>query len=764
LRKSRTLLSPSAALGLIVFSGACAGPVTPPAASIDTQFLRDFAETRGFSSGRPTGFRLTPNGDAVLFLRSGPRDVVRNLYEMNLATGQVRCLARADDLLKGKAEDLTPEEKARRERMRESGRGLTWYVPSEDGDKVLIGLSGDLYVIGRSDGEIRTLPGRDAGPARDARFSPDGRFVSCIRGYDLYVIDLAAETQTAITSGGTRDVTHGVAEFVAQEEMGRRSGYWWSGDSTYLAYEEADLRDVDMLHIADPTHPTGEPSSWRYPRAGRNNAKVRLAVVPVGGGTPRWVAWDQGRYPYMAKVHWGKDAPLTIYVQRRDQREAVLYLVDPQTGKVTELLREADAAWVNIDSDMPRWLSGGREFLWTSERSGRRELEVRAVDGSIRKTMGLGQTRLYGVVAVDRERREVIVRGSDDPTATQLYRLSLDSTEVVALTEARGVHGGVFSRDCNRWVHTASLADGTVRQVVRERDVSIRAELPSVAEEPPFVPKIEWAVAEVGVSVGADTNDGTARSYHAAIIRPRSFDRGRKYPVIVSVYGGPGSTVVHASARGYFRQQWLADQGFIVVTADGRGTPRRGRDWERVTAHNLIEVPLEDQVAVLQALGRRYAELDLSRVGIYGWSFGGYFSAMATLRRPDVFRAGVAGAPVIDWRDYDTHYTERYMGRPEDNAEGYRVCSALSYADQLRRPLLLIHGTTDDNVYFTHTLKMHDALFRAGKPHELLVLSGFTHMVPDPDVTTRLYERIVLFFKEHLAAGGEAGVSAATAE
>lgn len=756
MRKSSTFLTTLAALGLIALSGGCAGPAVRTAASIDTQFLRDYAETRGFSSGRPMRIRLTPNGDAVLFLRSGARDVVRNLYEMNMATGQLRCLARADDLLQGKAEDLTPEEKARRERSRESGRGLTWYRLSEDGAIVLIGLSGDLYLLRRSDGKIRKLPGRDVGPARDARFSPDGKFVSCIRGFDLYVIDLEANTQRAITSGGTRDLTHGVAEFVAQEEMGRRTGYWWSSDSKQLAYEEADLRDVDVLHIADPTHPSAKPHGWRYPRPGTNNAKVRLAIVPVGGGTPTWVQWDQGRYPYLATVHWGKDAPLTIYVQQRDQREAVLYLVDPQTGKITELLRETDAAWVNLDRDMPLWLTGGREFLWTSERSGRRQLEVRSHDGKILKTLSLGQARLYGVVAVDRARREVIVRGSDDPTETELFRLSLDSTEVVALTQERGAHGGVFARDCNRWVHTASLADGTVRQLVRERDVSIRAELHSLAEEPPFVPSIEWTIAEVPPPIDPDAANTPARSFQAAIIRPRSFKPGRKYPVIVSVYGGPGATVVRASARSYFRQQWMADQGFIVITADGRGTPRRGRDWERVTAYNLIDAPLEDQVAVLQALGRRYTELDLSRVGIYGWSFGGYFSAMATLRRPDVFHAGVAGAPVIDWRDYDTHYTERYMGRPEDNPEGYRTCSALTYADQLRRPLLLIHGTTDDNVYFTNTLKMHDALFRAGKPHDLLVLSGFTHMVPDPNVTTRLYERIVMFFKKHLAEGGEA--------
>jgi len=772
----KLLLVLAATLGLSILSSGCAQPARLSPVTIDTQFLRDYAQTRGFSAGRPTSISLTPSGDAVLFLRSGPRDVMRNLYELNVETGQVRGLARADDLLNGAPEQLTPEEKARRERMRETGRGLTWYRLSEDGKKVLAGLSGKLYVIGRADGKITQLPDDDAGPARDARFSPDGRYVSCIRGYDLYVIDLAAGTQRAITTGGTRDLSHGVAEFVAQEEMGRRTGYWWSSNSKLLAYEQADQRDVEMLYIADPAHPARKPHGWRYPRPGKNNAKVRLGIVPVTGGQTTWVQWDAERYPYLAAVHWGRNAPLTVYVQQRDQRQAVLYLVDPPTGKTTELLREQDPAWLNIPRGMPRWLGGGGQFLWTSERSGQWQLELHAREGSLIKTLLPGQARLYSVVAVDRARREVVVSGADNPTETQLYRLSLDTDEVVALTQGRGAHGGVFSRDCNRWVETASMVDGTVQQLVRERDVSIRAELPSVAEDPPFVPQVEWTTVQAAATHQSTALPGKApsvlrtdgqkpaesqiRSYQAAIIRPRSFQTGRKYPVIVSVYGGPGTTTVRASARSYFRQQWIADQGFIVITADGRGTPRRGRNWERATVYDLIDKPLDDQVAVLEALGRRYGELDLSRVGIYGWSFGGYFSAMATIRRPDVFRAGVAGAPVTDWRDYDTHYTERYMGRPQDNPEGYEIGSVLTYANLLRRPLLLIHGTTDDNVYFAHTLKLHDALFRAGKIDELLILSGFTHMVPDPVVTTRLYERIVAFFKKSLSRPSEPSATA----
>jgi len=708
-------------------------------AAIDTGFLRDYAETWGYSAGQPTGIELTPKGDAVLFLRSGPRDIIRNLYEFKTATGEVRGLLRADDLLQGSQEHLTAEEKARRERLREIGKGITWYSLSEDGEKILTGLSGRLYVVNRSDGQWTPLLESPAGPAMDARFSPDGKFVSCIRGYDLYVTDVATKQEHALTTGGTQDVSHGVAEFVAQEEMDRHSGYWWSGDSQWLAYEESDQREVEKLFIADARNPEASPNGWRYPRAGRTNAKVRLGIISVTGGETRWIDWDREKYPYMATVQWGKDSPLTIYVQTRDQREGVLYLVDHLTGKTTQLLRETDPAWLNLDSDMPRWLSDGKDFLWTTERSGQWEVELRGRDGALKRTFKLPEANLYGVVAVDPTRREFVVQGSADPTQSHLYRISVDKAEVVGLTQEPGSHSGKFSKDGNAWVESASLPDGSSRQIVHGRDMMVRGELPSVAETPPFTPKVELT------TVSAD-----GRKFHAAIIRPQKFDRSRKYPVIVSVYGGPHVNVVTSATRSYLRQQWIADQGFIVVSIDGRGTPRRGRAWERATSWNLIDAPLEDQAAALTALGRSYGELDLSRVGIYGWSFGGYFSTMAVLRRPDIFHAAVAGAPVIDWEDYDTFYTERYMGAPKDNSEGYRACNALTYAGRLRRPLLLIHGTTDDNVYFTHTLKMSEALFRAGRPYDLLVLPGFTHMVPEPVVTMRLYERIVQHFRKHL--------------
>jgi len=720
----------------------CAQPESPRV-TMDLSFLRDYAETRGFTAGQPAHIAVTPDGDAVLFLRSGPRDVVRDLYELDVASGRVRCLARAETLLGGEAETLTAEEKARRERLRESAKGITWYRLSYDGAKVLIGLSGRLYVIDRTSGKVTSLPESPAGPARDARLSPDGRYVSSIRGHDLYVFDLERGAERALTTGGTEAEPNAVAEFVAQEEMGRRTGYWWSGDSKHIAWVDVDQSQVEQLFIADARNPDQPPRGWHYPRAGTTNAVVRLGITPVAGGETVWADWDRERFPDLATVRWGRDAPLTIYLQTRDQHEAALYRVDPQSGRLMQLLGERDPAWLNIVPGMPRWLDDGAECLWVSERSGEKKIERRGADGTLIQEFGLPNARLYGVTAVDARRREVVVRGAPTPTESHLYRIAIDTGQVVALTDGRGEHAGVVARNGNIWVHTASLIDGSVHHTVRRRDATTVAELPSVAEPLP-----------IQVALELTTVDTDAGPLHAVIVRPRDFRPGARYPVIDYVYGGPGHVVVSAAARAYLRQQWIADQGFVVVSIDGRGTPRRGRAWERAIDGNVIDLPLADQVAGLQALGAQYDELDIDRAGIYGWSFGGYFTAMAVARRPDVFQAGVAGAPVIDWRDYDTHYTERYLNTPASNPEGYARCSVLNQADQLRRPLLLVHGATDDNVYFTHTLKFSETLFRAGKPHELLVLPGFTHMVPDPLVTMRLYERIAHHFQKHLMRDG----------
>lgn len=715
----------------------------PQASIADPAFLEQFAATFRFRLGQPTGITCVPGGESVLFLRSGPRSFAQDLYEFDLASGTERVLLTAEQILGGGEEHLTAEELARRERMRMASRGIASYSLSKDGSKILVPLSGRLFVVDRRSGERRELIS-DAGYPIDPRFSPDASMIACVRGGEVYITDVESGVERRITSGAGGTIENGLAEFVAQEEMDRREGYWWSPDGDFIAFQRTDTSGMEVFTIADPLNPEKPAQTWPYPRAGKANARVTLGIVSTRNGSaePTWVRWDDVAFPYLARVHWPEKGAMTILVQNREQTEQLLLEVEPTTGGTRELLRERDEAWLNLHGG-PKWIEDGKQFVWLSEPAA--VLEVRARDGALVRSLTEPGFEVLDVPAVNDTAGTAYIIASSDPTQRHIWRIVTDSTKQRhRLTEEPGIHGVTFARDFSSSVRTQSLRDGTRAWRVLDASGAERGSLRSVAEALPF-----------GVQAEFTRVRGRTQDYHAVVIRPRNFVRGAVYPVILSVYGGPGHFYVTSATVGMLLDQWYADHGFIVVRIDGRGTPGRGRDWERAIKNDLGTIPLEDQVEALGALGRRFPELDLSRVGVYGWSFGGYFSAMAAMRRPDIFRCGVAGAPVADWRDYDTHYTERYMGLPDVNRAGYDKASVLTYCKDLQAPLLIIHGTADDNVYFMHSLKMCDALFRAGRHFEFLALPGFTHMVPDPQVTKSLYGRIAQFFVEHLGARRE---------
>jgi dipeptidyl-peptidase-4 len=704
--------------------------------ALDTTYLRDHARTRGFMLGRPVRPKVAPDGKTVLFLRARARLPRMSLFEFDVATGKTRELLSPEALLKGAEEHLSPEEKARRERQRVTVGGFTNFHLSDDGKQVLVGLSGRLYVFQRDGGKVVELK-TGKGTLVDPKFAPDGKSVSYVLDHDVCVIDPATQKETRVTRGGTARKTHGLAEFVAQEEMSRFTGYWWSPDARSIAYEESNAAGVELWYVADPIHPEQKPHPTFYPRPGKANVKVRLGVVPVSGGETVWVQWDAKKYPYLGRVDWQKKGGLTLLVQDRAQQEQVLLRADPATGKTTPLVVERDPAWVNLNHDKPHWLEEG-SFLWTANGKEGWQLEHRDGSGELKRVLAGHAQGFHGIVHVDARTKQVFFSGSTNPTQAHLFRLPIAGGKPVRLTKEPGLHGAVFGKTSPVHVHTASLLSAMPRSTVVRADGSVAGELPSVAEEPPFTVRQE--VLEVGKGPGL----------YASVVRPRRMLEGHRYPVIVHVYGGPGHQEVQAQMARRLIDQWLADQGFIIVAVDNRGTPGRGRDWERAVYRKFGSVPLEDQVAGLQALCRKFPEMDPERVGVYGWSFGGYMAAQAVLRRPDVYRAAIAGAPVTDWHDYDTHYTERYMGVPGKDDPAYKNASLLTHARDLKRPLLLIHGTADDNVYFRHTLRLADALFRQGRDFEVLPLSGLTHLVPDPVVMQNLYGRFARFFHRHL--------------
>ena len=735
----RFAASSIAALSTVVLAHTL--PAAEPE-SADLRYFRELVETRNYSLGQPVSPQITPDGKAVIFLRGGARDPVLRLYEFTIEGARLREILTPEKLLQGAEEKLTAEERSRRERERQSLKGFTSFQVSKDGLKLLVALSSKLYVITRADGRVTELSGKNW---IDPHFSPDGRAVAAVSGGELHVIELETQRDLALTSGATETLQHGTAEFVAQEEMDRHQGFWWSPDSQSIVYQETDNSGVESRFIADSLHPETPPAKNFYPRAGTPNAIMRLGIVARAGGQTRWVEWDREKYPYLARVVWKEAAgPLCILVQNRLQQEELLLAVDPRTGATRELLREKDGAWLNLDhKPMPIWLKDGRQFLWTTERNGSWQAKLHSADGALVRAITPVDFLLDELIDINDSNRSIVVTGGPDSRERHLFRFSLDkNAEPQQLTREPGRHDAVFGEAKEQFLHRFDLLDGySGWEVLSSSDGQKIASLPSVAERPSSLPKVELLRTE------------GARPMDAAVVRPRDFKKSGRYPVILDVYAGPGHKQVLAQPDRYMIDQWMADRGYIVVAIDGRGTPGHGRDWERAIRGNLIEVALEDQVAGLQALAKHEPAMDLKRVGVVGWSFGGYFSAMAVMQKPEIFRCAVAGAPVVTWENYDTHYTERYLGLPSENADGYRKSSVLTYASNLSRPLLLIHGLTDDNVYFQHSVQLSEALFQAGKPFNFLPLLG-THMVSEPLLRLRRQTRIIDFFDAELKRAG----------
>jgi dipeptidyl-peptidase 4 len=709
-------------------------------ASDSDRYLEALAATQSFSLGRPIQAMPTADGKSVIFLRTASsRDRTTGLYRFDVASGQTEQLAAPEKLLGDQSGTLSPEEKMRQERTRTKVTGITSFKLSDDGAQIAFALPGALFVYRlRTKSLVKLKTG--AGNAIDPTFSPDGRKIAYVRDYNLFVYDLQADRERAITSGGTETSSYGVAEFVAQEEMDRTKGFWWLPDSQRIIYQVNDSSKVEVWYVGDPSTPQNPPYPSLYPRPGKENVDVRLAAANAGNereragtsenGVERWIEWDHKKYPYLARVSPSKFGPLTITVETRDQHELALLEVDMKTGGTHSLLKEEDPNWVNIDQSVPVWLPS-HQFVWTSERTGAWQLELRKSDGSLDRVVVPPESGLQHFCGVTGS--YLFFLAAKDPSESELWRADPSTEELSKLVG--GYHGVSLSDDgASILADTARAPDALAKTWVRRTDGSIIGELPSVAEEPPYYPRIEFT--------------GPVAKFVSCIVRPRNFDASKKYPVIVDVYAGPGFNRVEKNAEPYLVDQWIADQGYVIVGFDGRGTPGRGRNWERAIYQKFGEIPIEDQVSALTDFAAQHAEIDLDRVGITGWSFGGYMSALAVLRRPDIFKAAVAGAPVTDWLDYDTHYTERYLGLPGE--EVYAASSLIGDARKLARPLLLIHGTADDNVYFRHSLKLMDALEKAGRPFQFLPIAGSTHMVLDPSLRVQIEKRTIEFFNASL--------------
>jgi dipeptidyl-peptidase-4 len=688
-------------------------------------FPRQQARTRRFTLGLPRSFQISRDGGRVAFLRSrGGDDPVTCLWVLDVGTGTERLVA--DPVVLGDAmAGLTTREKARRERVREQAAGIVAFAGDPALTRAAFALAGQVFVADLTDGgqAPRAIPARPG--AFDPRPDPAGRRVAYAWDGTMRVVTLdTGEDTLLIGPDGEEGVTFGLAEFVAAEEMDRTRGYWWAPDGTAVLVARVDETPVQRWHIADPANPGRAPAEVSYPAAGTANADVSLVLARLDGARVP-VEWDRAAFPYLVTANWDEAVALVV-VQSRDQHRVRLLSADPAQGTVTVLREDTDEHWVDVVAGVPGWTSDGR-IVWTADAGGARRLLVAAPEALADRTAvpvtppGL---QVRAVAGIDGD--TVLFTASDgDPTDVGLWLYR--GQGLGRLTPEHGVSTGQRAGGTTVVVSRSLDAPGVTVTVRTDARPGEQIPVTSLAERPALpAPRPDMFTAG-------------GREVRTALLLPSWHEPGSaKLPVLLDPYGGPHMQRVVAAQGAFAGSQWFAEHGFAVVVADGRGTPGRGPRWDRAVAGDLAGPVLEDQVAALAAAAARCADLDTGKVAIRGWSFGGYLAALAVLRRPDVFHAAVAGAPVTDWRLYDTHYTERYLGHPERNGASYERCSLLGDAAKLERPLLLIHGLADDNVVAAHTLRLSALLLAAGRPHSVLPLSGVTHMTPQEEVAENL--------------------------
>lgn len=732
--------------------------VAPESAALK-QRISAIAQTRNHRLGTPGSFAFPKGVNGVFFLQSEREDPRQSLYFANLTAGKVELFLRASDLAAGE-ETLSAAEKARRERMRLTTKGFSQVLPSPDGTRLLLPLGGKLFVIPleiAKDGAAK--PGKsvllNADGATDPQWSPDGAFVAYVRDGNLYRSSATGRgDEQALTTGGTAAQPLATAEFVAQEEFGRSRGYWFSPDGRQVLIETVDQRKVERIAIVDPAHPENDPDRPYYPRAGRENATIGFALVDVATKKRTVLPWKASDFPYVATVTWVGETPF-FYATDRPQKRAVLLAWD---GKAfVSRGEERDSVFVNTEGLRPYALSksAGSGFVRAVD-AGSSSVRVGhfSEDGTPRGTLlpatGAGGWELKHIVAVEADGAVLAVVGQDG-TDGRFARLRAAKTPEFLTGSDRESVDAVCSEDGVRCVTAHFPATGgglpswTVGRPGAAPVLSIagRWTLPSPLPAPTFL------------RVGSD-------KIAVSVIAPSyPIPKGAKLPVIDAAYGGPGVTIVSPNVLSYARSQWIADAvGAYVIAIDSEGTPGRGRDFERKMGGAFGTTPIDGHMATLRALQLQkdpaLAQADFSRIGVFGWSFGGYFSALAAVAQPGFYRVAVAGAPPADWRDYDTAYTERYLGVPGTGGadESYKRSNLLVRAAEATSssPLLLIHGTADDNVYFSQSLKLAQAMEQRGLPVEFYPIAGATHLLVDPEETVRVWTRVAQFLKAGLAA------------
>ena len=690
------------------------------------------------------GIAWTPDTKQFSYFNDSPpgrtREARSELWITEIASGKSRALIPAEKL-----ESLLPAaEKATQ------ATGLGRHAPAQyqwapNGTALLFQGATALVWFNLNTQTPRTLvSGKDE--IADPKISPDGRYVSFVRNHNLWMVSVADGNERALTQGGTEEMRKGELDWVYPEELDLTTAYWWSPDSSAIAYLELDEREVAKYPLLEFSSPTGEAEEEPYPPVGGANPVVHVFVAPVNGGEPRAMDTGENADIYLARVDWLTDSK-HVAIQRLNRTQTVLDLLigDISSGEARTLLTESDQYWINISNDL-HFLKDGKRFLWSSERSGYRHLYLYDLEGKQLAQLTKGEWEVTGVNGIDESRSLVYFTATaKSPLERHLFRVSLDGGSAVSrITIHDGTHGVNMAPDTSIFVDTYSDTMNPPRQDLVRADGS---RLRVINENK--VPELAAFHLSPVQFLSVKSHDSVP--LNAMMIKPPDFDAAKKYPVIVYTYGGPHAQVVLNAwgGRGFLWHQFMAQKGFIIFALDNRGSAGRGHIFEEPIHFHLGAMELSDQrdgVAYLKSL----AYVDPDRIGIWGWSYGGHMTLHAMFEAPEDFKVGFAGGPVTDWHFYDTIYTERYMGLLPEREESYRESSPITHAAGLKGKLLIAHGTGDDNVHFANTLSLIDKLIQAGKYVEVMPFPGRGHGVSDPPARILLMRRVSQFFQDNL--------------
>lgn len=702
----------------------------------------------------PTSMSFSPDGRTLTYLLAPSGSLDQQLTAVDVDTGEVRRVDTPGIPLDEASIPL--EERLRRERARELGTGVTRYAWARRRNRVLVPMSDGLWVFDDLDGAPARLVVEAAqarGPLLDARLSPDGDRIGFVTGGEVHVVPTEGGPAVPVTSGAEESGrANGVAEFMAQEEMGRPDGFWFSDDGTHIAFCEVDESAVPAYPIVHQGSDLVGPQAREehaYPFAGEANAAVRVGVVTTDGSTAHRPVWfdlgctgiDEDRY--VARVDWTPAGDVVVQVESRDQQRLDVVRFDPRTGAGQLLWTETSDVWINLHDHL-RCRDDG-SFLWSSERSGFRHLELRGADGALLRTLTGGEWVVTAVAGIGDD-AVWFVGTRESALERHLYRVPVDgSGEPEQLTTESGVHRPVVHPRTGAWADTWSAPDRPPRSELHRTAAPDHPPvlLHDAADDP--------RVADFALSPPTErtvvADDGTR--LHAAVYLPAG---DGPHPTVVSAYGGPHAQMLTRSwgVTVAMRAQHLRQQGFCVAVVDNRGSTDRGLAFEGHLHHALGTVEVDDQVALVRSLVAD-GTTDPDRVGIYGWSYGGYLSALCLARRPDVFGAACAGAPVTSWDGYDTHYTERYLGTPRAEPAAYERASVMTHVDGIPDgALLLVHGLIDENVHFRHTARLVNALIRSRIDHDLFLFPDERHVPRGADDRAFMEDRIAAFFRARL--------------